>query len=77
MVATAHHEGGQGPQQSTATSPTPPPPTGSSAEHSDASAGSTRFINSNAEVYLSKPFTDYTAEDYAQVVGVQPRRVLG
>jgi NAD(P)-dependent dehydrogenase (short-subunit alcohol dehydrogenase family) len=24
----------------------------------------------NAGVYLSKPFTDYTAEDYAQVVGV-------
>ena len=24
----------------------------------------------NAGVYVSKPFTDYTAEDYAQVVGV-------
>ena len=27
-------------------------------------------LTNNAGVYISKPFTDYTAEDYAQIVGV-------
>ena len=30
----------------------------------------------NAGVFISKPFTDYTADDYATVVGRQPHRVL-
>ena len=30
----------------------------------------------NAGVFISKPFTDYTAADYARVVGRQPDRVL-
>ena len=47
----------------------PPPPTGSSAGRSSASAASTPS-STMPGVFISKPFTDYTADDYATVVGV-------
>ena len=54
---------------STATSPSPPPPTRSSREALERFGRIDTLVN-NAGVFISKPFTDYTAEDYALVVGV-------
>jgi NAD(P)-dependent dehydrogenase (short-subunit alcohol dehydrogenase family) len=51
------------------TCPSPPPPTGSSAGHSRPFGRIDTLIN-NAGVFIAKPFTDYTADDYANVVGV-------
>ena len=53
---------------SRATSRSPQPPTGSSREHWGGSAA--RHPGQQRGVFVSKPFTDYTAEDYALVVGV-------
>ena len=52
-----------------ATSRIPPPRTGSSREALEAFGRIDTLVN-NAGVYVSKPFVDYTAEDYAAVVGV-------
>ena len=54
---------------SRATSPSPPPPTGSSSGALERFGRIDTLVN-NAGVFVSKPFTDYTAEDYALVVGV-------
>ena len=53
---------------SRATSPTPPPR--ADRQRSLEHFGRIDTLVNNAGVYLSKLFTDYTAEDYAQIVGV-------
>ena len=47
----------------------PPPPTGSSVGALERFGRIDTLVN-NAGVYISKPFTEYTADDYAAVVGV-------
>ena len=49
--------------------PRPPRPTGSSARALGRFGRVNTLIN-NAGLYVSKPFTDYTADDYAALTGV-------